>query len=110
MKAKKELEDKGYLVARAMASSRKIGNIYITKYNDFFHVFDLIAVKDNEVRLIQVTSGSGLSSHKKKILDNFPYVFDSVVSVEIWYYYKMGRVWKYKILYLKRGEWLESKL
>jgi len=32
------------------------------------------------------------------------------VTIEIWYYYKLKGKWQYKILYLKDGEWLDSKL
>ncbi len=110
VRAKKELEGKGYAVARAMSSARIIGSKYVAHYNDFFNSFDLIAVKDNEVRFIQVTSGTQLSSHKKKVKENFPYLFTKVVSVEMWYYYKLGRKWEYTISYLRNGVWMDSRL
>ncbi|MGC8699227.1 MAG: hypothetical protein ACP5RE_03530 [Candidatus Acidifodinimicrobium sp.] len=110
IRAKKELEEKGYAVARAMSSARVIGGKYIAHYNDFFNAFDLIAVKDNEVRFIQVTSGKQLSSHKKKVKDNFPFFFPKVVTVELWYYYKLGRKWEYKISFLRNGIWMDSVL
>jgi len=109
-RAQKELEKKGYKVVRAMASGRFINGKYITHYNDFFNVFDLIAVKDNEVRFIQITSGEQLSSHKSKVKANFNFSFKNTVTIEIWYYYKLKGKWQYKILYLKDGEWLDSKL
>ena len=109
-RAQKELEKKGYKVIRAMASGRFINGKYITHYNDFFSVFDLIAVKDNEVRFIQVTSGEQLSSHKSKVKANFNFTFKNIVTVEIWYFYKLKGKWQYRILYLKDGEWLDSRL
>jgi len=108
-RAKKELEEKGYKVIRAMASGRFFNGKYITHYNDFFNVFDLIAVKDNEVRFIQVTSGEQLSSHKSKIKVNFDFSFKDIVTIELWYYYKLKGKWQYRILYLKNGEWLDSR-
>lgn len=110
MRAKKELEERGYTTARAMSSARIIGGKYIANYNDFFNAFDLIAVKNNEVRFIQVTSGTQLSSHKKKVKDNFPFFFTKVVTVELWYYYKLGRKWEHTVSYLKNGIWMDSVL
>jgi hypothetical protein len=110
LRAKQELEQRGYTVARATISTRFIKNMYITNYNDFFNSFDLIAARNDEVRFIQVTSGTQLSPHKRKVLQNFPYSFKCGVSVEIWYYYKLGRKWEKTISLLKDGKWIESHL
>jgi len=109
-RAQKELEKKGYKVVRAMASGKFINGKYITHYNDFFNAFDLIAVKDNEVRFVQVTSGEQLNSHKNKVKANFNFFFPKVVSIEIWYYYKLKGKWQYRILYLRNGVWFDSAL
>jgi len=90
----------------------KVKGKWVSAQNDFFFSFDLIAVKDNEVRFIQVTSGtlSSLSKHKKKIEENFPFSFSSVVSIELWYYYKIGGRWKKSIWFFKNKEWVSNVL
>jgi hypothetical protein len=84
----------------------------VSAQNDFFYAFDLIAIKNNEVRFIQVTSGtkSSLSKHKKKIEENFPFTFSDTVSIELWFYYKIKGRWKKAIYYFKNGEWKSPTL
>jgi hypothetical protein len=112
VRAMKELKEKGYAVARATLKPVRIGKKWLSAQNDFFFSFDLIAVKDNEVRFIQVTSGtkSSLNKHKKKIEENFPFSFSSTVSVELWFYYKLRGKWKKVIWFFKNGEWVSSTL
>ena len=112
VRAMHELQEKGYAVARATLKPVKVKGKWVSAQNDFFFSFDLIAVKDNEVRFIQVTSGtlSSLSKHKKKIEENFPFSFSSVVSIELWYYYKIGGRWKKSIWFFKNKEWVSNVL
>ncbi len=112
VRAMKELKEKGYAVARATLKPIRIGKKWLSAQNDFFFSFDLIAVRDNEVRFIQVTSGtkSSLNKHKKKIEENFPFSFSSTVSVELWFYYKLRGKWKKVIWFFKNGEWVSSTL
>jgi hypothetical protein len=112
LKAMHELQEKGYAVARATLKPVKVGGKWLSAQNDFFFSFDLIAVKNDDVRFIQVTSGtqSSLSKHKKKIEENFPFSFSSVVSVELWFYYKLGGRWKRVIWFFEKGKWISSTL
>ncbi|MGC8584876.1 MAG: hypothetical protein ACP5L4_01975 [Thermoplasmata archaeon] len=111
-RAMKELKENGYAITRATLKPVKIGKKWLSAQNDFFFSFDLIAVKDNEVRFIQVTSGtrSSLSKHKKKIERNFSFSFPSIVSVELWFFYKLSGRWLKKIYFFKNGEWIPENV
>jgi hypothetical protein len=112
IKAMGELLEKGYAVARATLKPVKVSGKWVSAQNDFFYAFDLIAIKNNEVRFIQVTSGtkSSLSKHKKKIEENFPFNFSDTVSIELWFYYKIKGKWGKVIYYFKNGEWKSPTL
>ena len=112
LRAMHELQEKGYAVARATLKPVKVSGKWLSAQNDFFFSFDLIAVKNDDVRFIQVTSGtqSSLSKHKKKIEENFPFSFSNVVSVELWFYYKLGGKWKRVIWFFEKGKWVSSIL
>jgi len=112
IKAMVELLEKGYAVARATLKPVKVSGKWVSAQNDFFYAFDLIAIKSNEVRFIQVTSGtkSSLSKHKKKIEENFPFSFSDTVSIELWFYYKIKGRWKKVIYYFKNGKWKSPTL
>jgi len=112
IKAMAELLEKGYSVARATLKPVKMSGKWVSAQNDFFYAFDLIAIKNNEIRFIQVTSGtkSSLSKHKKKIEENFPFSFSNTVSIELWFYYKIKGRWKKVIYYFKNGEWISPTL
>jgi hypothetical protein len=112
IKAMAELLEKGYAVARATLKPVKVSGKWVSAQNDFFYAFDLIAIKNNEVRFIQVTSGtkSSLSKHKKKIEENFPFGFSDTVSIELWFYYKIKGKWEKVIYYFKNGEWISPTL
>jgi hypothetical protein len=112
IKAMAELLEKGYSVARATLKPVKVSGKWVSAQNDFFYAFDLIAIKNNEIRFIQVTSGtkSSLSKHKKKIEENFPFSFSDTVSIELWFYYKIKRKWEKVIYYFKNGKWKSPTL
>jgi len=112
IKAMAELLEKGYAVARATLKPVKVSGKWVSAQNDFFYAFDLIAIKNNEVRFIQVTSGtkSSLSKHKKKIEENFPFSFSDTVSIELWFYYKIKGKWEKVIYYFKNSEWKSPTL
>ncbi|MHB8552787.1 MAG: hypothetical protein ACYDAO_04285 [Thermoplasmataceae archaeon] len=68
----KLLSKDGYLTERARYNAKKIGNKWLQHKLDFFHVFDLIAIKlPGPVRFIQVCVEGQVSAHKKKIDDLF---------------------------------------
>jgi len=112
IKAMGDLLEKGYAVARATLKPVKVSGKWVSAQNDFFYAFDLIAIKNNEIKFIQVTSGtkSSLSKHKKKIEENFPFSFSDTVSIELWFYYKIKGRWKKVIYYFKNGEWISPTL
>lgn len=109
-KAKKELEKDGYLVDKAWLEASYIGpGKPVAKRRDFFRAFDLIAVRDNEVRFIQVTSTEELAKkdphdilgmHRRKINEVFPVD----VPLEIWFFRKNGRSWEKSIYTRTKGE------
>ena len=98
-RAKQELEADGYIVERAwLEASYLAGGRAIPKRRDFFGSFDLIAARDGEVRLVQVTSteeakgkdpAGKLGSHRRNIDKRFPVD----LPVEIWFYRKRNGRW-----------------
>ncbi len=96
IRAVSDLEKDGYLVQRALFSIKHLpdGRI-ISNQSDIFGVWDIIAVKPDECRLIQICSGSTFQDHMKKINGSFPVV--RWAKEEIWYYHKEKNRWKYDI-------------
>lgn len=78
LKAQRALEAEGYLVARAPPAA-----IYC--HNDLFGCFDLVAINFTRIRMIQVTTGSGVAA-KKRLIDSrrsqLPFI--SGVQYEVW--------------------------
>jgi hypothetical protein len=94
-RAVKELIEGGYATERSIPSVKYIGGRPVSNRRDFYNCFDVIAIKDQDMRLIQVCSGTTLRAHEKKINLLFPTT--TMPRQEIWYYYKVGRYWAYKI-------------
>jgi hypothetical protein len=61
----KYLRDQGYTVAIV-----EHWNYFAHKRYDLFGFADLMAIRENEVLLVQVTSGTNVSARVKKITDN----------------------------------------
>ena len=108
LRAKKELEASGYLVERAVSKGIFTPKGFVARSFDFFNCFDLIAVKENEIRFIQVSSSDEakgdnrtLRAHKKKINDNWP-----IDGPEIWHYYKAKGRWYPEKYQRHEGKWL----
>lgn len=64
---------------RSLEHLRKMGytvvvveyyNAFTKRRHDLFQFADLLAIRENEVLLVQVTSGSNVSARVKKITDN----------------------------------------
>jgi len=91
---RKRLEDQGYLVELMERwcpfSKRK---------HDGFGFADFIAIRRDEVLLVQVTSKANMSSRRKKISEhpNVGIVRESGIRIELWGFYKEGNRWKVKI-------------
>jgi Holliday junction resolvase-like predicted endonuclease len=62
------LISKGYVVERAIRRIIKRDGKFINIGSDFFGLFDLIAIKDNQILFVQVTSGNW---HNKQEIINF---------------------------------------
>jgi len=86
-----ELENEGWRTERAVPQVHIIHGRYVSNNHDFFNCFDLIALKDDKVRFIQVCSGTTLEDHKRKIDRTFPYTSNPIQ--EIVYFYKMKNRW-----------------
>jgi hypothetical protein len=88
-----ELEKDGYLVQRALFSIKHLPNgKVISNQSDLFGAWDIIAVKQNECRLIQVCSGETFARHRRNIEEKFPNT--SWATQELWYYFKEKSRWK----------------
>jgi hypothetical protein len=108
MRAKKELEEDGYLVERARGIPIWIApGKCIVKAVDFFNTYDLIAVGHGLVRFIQITTFDvgTFSEKKKKVAERAEY-FGDQCSMEIWRW-KDREGWR-KIEY-DNGEWVEME-
>ncbi len=121
-KAKQQLIGEGYQVERAFAVGLKRIMVngkprYINTRHDFFNVIDLIAVKDNDVRFIQVTSSNTVSkkkgdvekslyNHKKKIEANWK----NSKAIELWFFIKIKSRWKLYVHYYSEGKWISPTL
>lgn len=73
--AVEDLKKMGYTVMDVSEnSSRKFRNRYISRTNDRFSCFDVVAVDDRGWILIQSTAGTGghASHRRKKVDENFP--------------------------------------
>ncbi len=62
-----KLVSNGYIVDRAIRRIIKRDGKFINIGSDFFGLFDLIAIKDNQILFVQVTSGNWHS--KKELID-----------------------------------------
>ena len=61
----KYLRESGYTVAVV-----EYFNYFTKRRHDLFQFADLLAIRENEVLLVQVTSGSNVSARIKKITEN----------------------------------------
>ena len=67
--------------------------------HDGFGFADFIAIRRDEVLLVQVTSKSNMSSRRKKIAEheNVGKVREAGIRIELWGFYKEGRKWEVKV-------------
>ena len=91
----KYLRDQGYTVE---VVEKTIPQTFIKK--DLFGFADLLAIRENEVLLVQVTSGSNVSARVKKITDNehLPAVRKSGMRIEIHGWRRLKSGWEPKIV------------
>ena len=89
-KSKKRLEEGGWIVEKAIPKVIWIKGRPISMHHDFFGLFDLIAVYEDQVRFIQVkfmgenTHESGFAELREKIKKFHP-------GGELWIWKKKGR-------------------
>ena len=91
---RKRLSELGYtieLMERWCSFSRR--------KHDGFGFADFIAIRRDEVLLVQVTSKSNMSSRRKKITEheNVGKVREAGIRIELWGFYKEGRKWEVKV-------------
>lgn len=83
LKAKKHLEDEGWVVHRCVRTGIKRGPFYMSQSNDVFGCVDLVAKKRGQPTLwIQVTADSGIGRKKDDLL-KIPWT-PGVDDVRIW--------------------------
>jgi hypothetical protein len=91
---RKRLSELGYtieLMERWCAFSRR--------KHDGFGFADFIAIRRDEVLLVQVTSKSNMSSRRKKITEheNVGKVREAGIRIELWGFYKENNRWQVKV-------------
>ena len=87
--AARYLETKGFYCQRAQRTMRPIGKgRYVSAANDFFGVFDIVAVSPGAepVRFIQTTMGRGNAWSRRKKVEEEAYKFPvhHICSIEVW--------------------------
>ena len=113
------LQKEGYTCERAYNKAVFIpGKGYVGKRFDFFHVIDIIAIQDSEIRFIQVTSedsnpeskhhsrnGSDAEyNHMKKIQRYWGFA----MPIELWTYEKIHNKWEVRIKSYIHARWYEG--
>lgn len=102
------LQKEGYTCERAYNKAVFIpGKGYVGKRFDFFHVIDILAIKGNEIRMIQVTSedanheskahlknGSQATYMHMKKIEKY---WDFEIPIELWTYEKIRNKWELRI-------------
>ena len=91
----KYLRDLGYTVAIV-----EYFNYFTKRRHDLFQFADLLAIRKDEVLLVQVTSGTNVSARVKKITDNehLPAVREAGMRVEVHGWRKLKSGWAPKII------------
>lgn len=91
----KYLRDQDYTVAIV-----EYWNHFTQRRHDLFQFADLLAIRENEVLLVQVTSGSNVSARVKKITENqhIGAVRKAGIRVEVHGWRKLVSGWAPKIV------------
>ena len=91
----KYLRDQGYTVAIV-----EHYNYFTKRRHDLFNFADLLAIRENEVMLVQVTSGTNVSARVKKITESehIAAVRKSGMSVFVHGWRKLKSGWSPKIV------------
>lgn len=95
VKCQKELESEGYLCDFKIRPSRYYPGMAV----DYFHLFDIIAVKDNELRWISIKGQAGVPKEHRHDLESF----NILGFKEVWTYrYLAGNKRKFAV---KKERW-----
>jgi hypothetical protein len=91
----KYLRDLGYTVAIV-----EHWNYFAHKRYDLFGFADLMAIRENEVLLVQVTSGTNVSARVKKITDaeHLPAVRSAGIRIEVHGWRRLISGWAPKVV------------
>lgn len=115
-RAIKLLAEQGYTCERAYNKAVFIpGKGYVGKRFDFFHVIDIIAIKNSEIRFIQVTSEDANHESKAHNKNGSHAEYDHVkkiekywkfeMPIELWTYEKIKNKWKLRVKSYTQGIW-----
>ena len=113
------LEEEGYTCERAYNKAVFIpGKGYVGTRFDFFHVVDIIAIQENRVRWIQVTSqdanheskahlknGSQATYMHMKKIEKY---WDFEIPIELWTYEKIKNKWELRVKSYTQGIWYQG--
>ena len=105
------LEEEGYTCERAYNKAVFIpGKGYVGTRFDFFHVVDIIAIQENRVRWIQVTSQDANHESKAHNKNGSHAEYDHVkkiekywkfeMPIELWTYEKIKNKWKCRLQHI----------
>ena len=118
-KAIKLLAEQGYTCERAYNKAVYLpGKGYVGKRFDFFHVIDVLAIKGNEIRMIQVTSedsNSGSKHHSRNGSDSeynhmkkIEKYWHFEIPIELWTYEKIKNKWELRIQTFIDNMWYQG--
>ncbi len=113
------LEEEGYTCERAYNKAVFIpGKGYVGTRFDFFHVIDVLAIKGNEIRMIQVTSEDANHESKAHNKNGSHATYDHMkkiekywhfeIPIELWTYEKIRNKWELRIKSYAQGMWYEG--
>ncbi len=118
-KAIDTLEEQGYTCERAYNKAVFIpGKGYVGTRFDFFHVIDILAIRGNEIRMIQVTSENAKPDSKHHSKNGSDSEYDHVkkiekywhfeIPVELWIYEKIKNRWVLRVQSYIKGTWFQG--
>ena len=93
----KYLESKGYIVHNQKSVSSLVktskGNIWVSKRNDLFRCFDILALhREEKILFIQATLHTSVSEKEKKIKEILNYIPISHCQIQLWQKIETGRI------------------
>ena len=109
-RAKKELETAGFLVERAHGIPVWVApGRCISKHHDFWSVFDLVGLRHDAIRFVQVTAADDHLKEKRDRIDDLEDYLPKMrgVSFELWYWMER-KGWRKWVRYGGPCKWVET--